>query len=112
MSGHAVSQSICLSVCPLVCTYLVCHLNLDRDFQVATVEESATLSKDGWLWFELELSREGGLPLHQAMFGEDLHVWAELRGKMEGNTQGSSCPVYHVCNMSMCGGRGYIMGFA
>ena len=90
------------TVCLLVCTYLVCHLNLDRDFQVATVEVSATLSKDDWLWFELELSREGGLPLHQAMFGEDLHVWAELRGKVEGSVQGCSSPVYSVHDVCMC----------
>ena len=34
-------------VCLLVCTDLVCHLNLDQDFQVATVEEFTTLGKDG-----------------------------------------------------------------
>ena len=39
------------------------------------------------------------------MFGEDLHVWAELRGKVEGSVQGCSRPVYNVQDVCMCGGK-------
>ena len=40
------------------------------------------------------------------MFGEDLHVWAELRGKVEGSVQGCSSPVYNVQDVCVCVGGG------